>query len=118
MASRKHGPQFMFHAQQCSEDIRVKCGGIRLCRLVCKWSRFAFGASVIDGHIQSAEARERVVDKFLDISFLAHIRSHKLRFSTETSKRDHKVLSLFIVTPETTIFAPSLAKAIAVSRPI
>src|SRR5260370_27442787 len=88
----------MFHAQQCAEDIRVKCGGIRLCRLVCKWSRFAFGASVIDGHIQSAEARERVVDKFLDISFLAHIRSHKLRFSTETSKLDHKVLSLFIVT--------------------
>src|SRR5260370_17642172 len=88
----------MFHAQQCAEDIRVKCGGIRLWRLVCKCYMFAFGASVIDGHIQSAEARQRVVDKFLDISFLAHIRSHKLRFTTETSKLDHKVLSLFIVT--------------------
>src|SRR5258707_12197805 len=93
MASRKHGPQFMFHAQQCAEDIRVKCGGIRLCRLVCKWSRFAFRASVIDGHIQSAEAREPVVDKFMTISFLGYIRSHKPPFSTDTTKLDSKLLT-------------------------
>src|SRR5713101_10148128 len=98
MALRKHDPQLMFHAQQCAENIRVKCGCIGLCRLVCKWSRFAFGTSVIDRHVQPAEAREGIVNKFLDIPFLAHIRPHKLRFSTEISKLDDKLLSLFIVT--------------------
>src|SRR5216683_4064240 len=92
------GGLLTLHAQQCAKHIRVKCGRIGLCRLVRKWSRFAFGASVIDCHVQAAEAREGVVNKFLDISFLAHIRPHKLRFSTESSKLDDKLLSLFIVT--------------------
>src|SRR6266436_437561 len=91
------GGLLTLHAQQCAKRIRVKCGRIGLSRLVRKWSRFAFGASVIDCHVQAAEAREGVVNKFLDISFLAHIRPHKLRFSTESSKLDDKLLSLFIV---------------------
>ena len=93
MALRKDDPQLMFHAQQRAKHIRVKCCCIGLCRLVRKWSRFAFGASVIDCHVQAAEAREGVVNKFFDISFLAHIRPHKLRFSTESSKLDDKLLS-------------------------
>jgi len=58
----------------------------------------AFGASVIDRHVQPAEAREGIVNKFLDIPFMPNIRPHKLRFSAEISKLDDKLLSLFIVT--------------------
>jgi len=58
----------------------------------------AFGASVIDRHVQPAEAREGIINKFLDVLFLAHIRPHKLRFRAEISELDDKLLSLFIVT--------------------
>jgi len=56
------------------------------------------GASVIDRHIQSAEARNSVIDKFLDITFTAYIRTHKLSFSTEISKLNDKLLSIFVLT--------------------
>src|SRR5258708_7217854 len=77
MALRKHDPQLMFHAQQCAENIRVKCGCIGLCRLVCKWSRFTFGAGVIDGNVQASETLDRLVHKVAHVIFIADVSTNK-----------------------------------------
>ncbi len=59
----------------------------------------AFGAGVIDGHIQATKPLDCLIDKAPHIVFVAHIRLHKFSFRAKFAEFVNQLLALFLVSP-------------------
>jgi hypothetical protein len=59
--------QLVLHAQQCAEHIGIEGGGVALGGLLRHRAGLAFRAGVVDGRIQAAEARDRLIDQIADL---------------------------------------------------
>src|SRR5260370_1376097 len=68
----------MRHAQECSENIRVKSRGVAFGGLVGEGSRLTLSTSVVDGCVEAAEARYSTLDEVSDVAFVTHIGLHEL----------------------------------------
>src|SRR6202047_4504493 len=76
---RQHHSQLMRHAEQSPEDVSVKGCRIALCGLLRYETAASFSRSVVDGHIQAAEARDGLIDQVTHIVFVAHVGTPILR---------------------------------------
>jgi hypothetical protein len=57
----------------------------------------AFGAGVIDGCVEPAEASARLIDQLPHIVFVAHVSTHKLGLRAERAQLRGQRLSGFLV---------------------
>lgn len=89
----------MLHTQQCAKDIGVECRGVAFAGLVGERSGLTLGASVVDSHIELAEASYSMIDEVLDIAFATHIGLDKFCICSERSQLSGKFLSFVRVTP-------------------
>jgi hypothetical protein len=91
-----HHPQFMLHAEQGAEDVGVEGGGVALGGLVGHRSGLAFGAGVVDRHIQPAEPRHGLVDQGADVVFVAYVGAQERGFGAEAAQFFRQRLAGFV----------------------
>ena len=93
----KHDSNFVLHAQQHTKHIGVEDGLIALGGYVGSRTGSAYGASVIDGNVEAAEASDGLVNKVLDFLFMPHIGAHKLGFSAEVAQFSRELPTFIVV---------------------
>src|SRR5205807_7822362 len=77
----------------------VEGGSVAFGGLLCYRARFAFGAGVIDSHIQTTKPGHGLIDQLAHIVFVAHIGPHKFSFRAEFPEFANQILSFFIMSP-------------------
>ena len=75
-----HHAQFVFHAEDCAEDVGVEGRGIAFHGLLDSRAGFALGAGGVDGNVEPAEALHGLVDERSNVVLMAHIGADKLGF--------------------------------------
>jgi hypothetical protein len=81
-----HDAQLVFQAQKCAEHIGVEHRRVAVGCLVGYRTRFTFGAGIVDGDIQAAEARDGLVDQIAHIVLAAHVRLNERRLRAEPAQ--------------------------------
>src|SRR5438128_333739 len=98
-ANITHHAKLMLHAQQCAEDVGVESGSVALGGLFRYGARLAFGAGVIDSHVQTTKPGHCLIDQAAHIVFVAHIGPHKFSFRAESAELANQLLALFLMSP-------------------
>ena len=93
---RPHHAQLVLHAEQRTEHVGVEGGRVAVGGLLGHRAGLAFGAGGIDGHIQTAKARDGFVDQAAHIVFVAHIGPYKFRFRAEFAELVNQLLAFFV----------------------
>ncbi len=70
---RGHDAELVLHAEEDAEDVGVEDGGVGLGGLVGDGAGFAFGAGVVDGDVEAAEALDGAVDEAADVVLAADV---------------------------------------------
>jgi hypothetical protein len=70
---RLHDAQLVLHAQERAEHVGVEHRCVAVRRLLGHRAGLAFGAGVVDGDIQAAEARDGPVDEITHVVLAPHI---------------------------------------------
>src|SRR5882762_7522723 len=73
----QHRPQFVFHAEQRTQDVCIESSRVALCGLLCYETGRSFRPGIIDCHIQASETLDRLVHKVAHVLILADIRTDK-----------------------------------------
>ena len=116
---RLHHAQLVLHAEQRAEHIGVEGGGVAFGGLIRDRARLAFGACGIDGGVEPAKARDSLVDQIAHVILVAHVGTDERGFGAEAAQLGLRAPCLRLPGGRTTTtFAPSLAKATAVARPM
>ena len=117
---RQHHAQLMLHAQQRAEHVGVEGGGIAFGGLLRHRAGLAFGAGVVDGHVQATKARNGPIDQVAHLVLVAHVGRHELGFSAERAQfgLTSFLAGFLVATGNDECGAPSRANATAVARPI
>jgi hypothetical protein len=107
----------VLHAQDHAENVRVERRGIGFRGLVGDRADPAFGASIVDRDIQTAEPSDGLVDQGADVVLVA---SALMNSASEPRERSSSASAVPASSrrPVTTTFAPFLAKATAAARPM
>ena len=63
-ALSQHYAQLKLHAEERAEHIGIDCGGVAVGGLLPSPGGLAFGASAVDGRIQTTKARDDLDDVF------------------------------------------------------
>src|SRR5713101_1841462 len=86
----------MLHAQQGAKDVGVEGGRVALGGLLCHRTGLAFGAGVIDGHIQATEARDGLIDQVSYVVLVAYIGMHVFCLHIKSAEFSHQILAGFV----------------------
>src|SRR5207245_6164478 len=98
MPLRLHDAKLMLHAQQCAENVSVEGGSVAFSGLRCYRARLAFGAGVIDGHIQAPNPRDCLIYQAAHIVLVAYIGPHKFCFRAKFAELANQPLA-FVIMP-------------------
>jgi hypothetical protein len=86
VALRQHHAHLVLQTEDGAEHVGVEGRRIGLGRLFGQRSRLPFGTSVVDGDIQAAKALDGLVDEIAHVVLVADIRTHELRFGTQSAQ--------------------------------
>jgi hypothetical protein len=104
----------VLHAQDHAENIRVERRGIGFRGLVRDGANPAVGASIVDRDIETAKLCDGPVDQSADLILVADVGVDELKERRSSAS----ALPASSRRPATTTFAPFLANATAVARPM
>src|SRR5713226_6871382 len=79
----QHHSQFMFHAEQRTQDVCVEGRGVGFCSLLRHRAWCAFGSSIVDRNIQTSETLDRSIHKVTHVLILADVSTNKNGLSSE-----------------------------------
>ena len=79
MALGLHHAQLMLHAQKRSQHIGVEGRRVAFRGLLRHRAGLAFGAGIVDGHVEPTKARDRSIDQVGDLIVVAHIGTYEFR---------------------------------------
>jgi hypothetical protein len=85
-ALSQHHPQLVLHTEERAEHISVECRGVALSGLLRHPAGLAFGAGAVDGSIQTAEARDGLIDQVAHIEFAAHVGTDEFNLAAEPAQ--------------------------------
>src|SRR6266852_1237627 len=80
-------------ASSAADFVGVEGGCVILCGLFRDRAGLAFGAGVVDGDIEAAEAGDRLVDQILDIVLAANVGVDEFRFGAQRAEFGHQRLA-------------------------
>jgi len=86
----------MLHAKQHAEHIGIEGGRVALRCLLRHRTWLAFGAGVVDRHIEPAEARHGLVDQVAHVVFVAHVSADEFSFHAEAAELLGQSMSLLV----------------------
>jgi hypothetical protein len=81
----QHHAHFVLQAKDGAEHVGIESGRICLSRLFGQWAGLTFGTGIIDRHVQTSEARDRLVDEIAHVLLAADIRTHEFRLGAESA---------------------------------
>jgi hypothetical protein len=94
-----HRTQFVLHAQEHAEDVRVVDGPEVFDGGVLDGARLAFDAGVVHGSVETAESLDRSVDEVADVVFLLNVGPNELCLGTQRSQlRDEGLPGVVVAT--------------------
>ena len=76
----------MLHAEQHAEHVGVEGSGVTLGGLLGDRPGLAFGAGIVDGDIEAAEAGDGLVDQVPHVVLVAHIGANEFRLRAERAE--------------------------------
>src|SRR6266481_2040866 len=88
----------MLHAQQRAENVGVESGRVALGGLICHRAHLAFGPGVVNGYIETTEARDGLIDQVAHIFVVAHVGTPILRLSADLAEFSKQFLAGFVAT--------------------
>src|SRR5882757_2900144 len=91
----------MLHAQQRAENVGIKDRRIAFGSLFRYRTRSAFGAGVINGHIQATKTCDGLVNQTSYFGFVTHIGAHEFGFSPEFAKLSDELLTFLFASART-----------------
>src|ERR1700692_4748608 len=76
---------FMLHAQQHTEHVGIEGGCVALGCLLRHRTGLAFGAGIVDRHIEPTEPSYGLVDQVADVVLVPNVRADELSFKADTA---------------------------------
>ena len=88
----KHHTHLVLEAKDRTEHIGIESGRIGFGRLFGQRAGLAFGTGVVDRHVQTSKARDRLVDEIAHVVLAADIRPHEFRIGAESAQLSDQCL--------------------------
>jgi hypothetical protein len=92
-----HRTQFVLHAQEYPQDVRVMNGPEVFDGGVLDDAERAFDAGIVHGNVETAESRDRCVDEVADVVLLLNVGPNELCLGAKRSQLRDKVFPLVVV---------------------
>src|SRR4029077_5149634 len=89
-----HAADFLLHAQDHAENIRVECRGIAFCGLVRDRANLAFGAGIVHRDIEATNPCDGLVDQVADVIVAANVGLDEDGFGAQAAPLSFESLAL------------------------
>ena len=76
----------MLHAEQRAEHVGIERRGVAVGGLLRHRAGLALGAGAVDGRVQSAEARDGLIDQIAHVVLATHVGADEFRFAAEPAQ--------------------------------